>query len=372
MAGELRIQDEGLEQEFLAQPTPIAFIDFETIMPEIPGMIQGTHITDLIPCQWSSHTMYEHGLEWEGNLRHGEFLWKGDVGWNPIYAFVQSLYEETKDAASIWIYTGHEVRTLKACMQCALNDMQAYNNGELSLDYRVIDMYGNKVPLRDIAPNISMWCQSIISRIYDQSGFWNSGGGIKYWIQSPELHQSNSIKYVMPAAMKEYSRSAELLQSQEEPPDGYNGLRAMGYIAKGDECQQYYTAALRREPNPIDAPDCAPFDPEIEKQCLIYCKLDTLSMVLIYLAVLEATQTWREKASREFATFAKLPYSNLIHSIIFDADTQTMTAECGTTECFDYSQKIQIYTVEELNNMNIADQYNLMCPHCRRIRNEAQ
>ena len=92
MAGELQILDDKMEQEFLSLEAPLAFIDFEAIM-NTDYLIPGTMATDTIPCQWSCHILNQHGLNWEGNLEHYEFLWTGDVGWSPIYAFVQSLYD---------------------------------------------------------------------------------------------------------------------------------------------------------------------------------------------------------------------------------------------------------------------------------------
>lgn len=449
MAGELNIMDETLEQEFLSQPTPIAFIDFETFMPGVPGIIPGSMITDLIPCQWSSHTMYTHGLDWDGNLRHGEFLWTGDVGWSPIYAFVHSLYEETADANSIWIYTDHEIRSLNACKQLAENDMNAYRvndmlnglytceyDGEIiplaecydalcdwcegeyddllvcdsrgneleerewastvrrwydsnpvAADYVVVDGYGDKVPLMDIAPKIAGWCDSIISRVYDQcygvkrileDGSYKRGaGGIKQWMQSPELHRSNSIKYVMPAAMAEYSDSAALLASEGEPENAYEGLRAMGCIAKGDECQSYYLKALDRPPREgvaFSEPGAAEFDADTERQCLIYCRLDTLSMVIIYLAVLEATDRWREGASMSYAGFAVFDDDGLMHSVEMDADNQLFYKTCDEygNHPYPYSYELELYTEEEFENLPIREQYAMMCPQCRRIRNEAR
>lgn len=449
MAGELNIMDETLEQEFLSCPTPIAFIDFETFMPDVPGIIPGTMITDLIPCQWSCHTMYNHGLNWQGNLRHGEFLWTGDIGWSPIYAFVQSLYYETQDANSIWIYTDHEIRSLNACKQLAENDMAAWsvndilsnyymeatngdlisiayayeelydfaeygtpldfavydsNGNELSpneytnaimcwksqdpmpIDYVVVDADGHKIPLMDIAPYIKGWCDSIISRVYDQcygiksileDGSYKRGkGGIKQWMQSPALHQSNSIKYVMPAAMAEYSQSEDLLASEGEPINGYEGLRAMGNIAKGDECQSYYLKALNRpvrEGVPYYEDGAAPFDANTEAQCLIYCRLDTLSMVLIYLAVLEATERWREGAALTSAGYALFEDDGLMHSVLMDADNQVFYKDCDVDleNPYPYSYELELYTEEEFNNLPIVKQYELMCPQCRRIRNTA-
>lgn len=445
MAGELNIQDEGFANELLSLPLPLAFIDFEAFMPQIPGVIPGTMPTDRIPCQWSSHTIFQHGVEAVRNIRHGEYLWQGDVGWNPIYSFVESLYNETADAGTILIYTNYEISCLNACKQLAMNDMKRWQanetlNGyytytddgskiplasaydfiidwfeEQDYDFIVCDDHGNdfdireiisevdewyradplpydylvvnadmqKVPLMDIAPLIGQWCDSIMSRFYDlcyghiiyDGGYKEAhDGGVEYWIQSPELSHSNSIKHVLPAAMREYSRSAELLISQGLPADGYEGLRRMGNIAKGDECTSLYLAALNRPPREgvaMSEQGFAPFDQELAHQCLIYCCLDTLSMVIIYLAVMEATDTWREMADSEYAEFAQFDDDGLMHFIEVDADRGVFYKGCDTehTSPYPFGTEVRLVPESVLQNMPIREQYSTICPKCRQMRN---
>lgn len=443
MAGELNIQDEGFANELLSLPLPLAFIDFEAFMPQIPGVIPGTMPTDRIPCQWSSHTIFEHGVGACSNIRHGEYLWQGDVGWNPIYSFVQSLYNETADANTILIYTNYEISCLKACKQLASNDMTRWRANDLlngywtytddgskiplasaytyivdwldeqdyefivcddrgndfdireimnevdewfrmdplPYDYLVVDASMQKVPLMDIAPYVEEWCDSMLSRFYDLCYGHISGetelhdGGVEYWIQSPELQHSNSIKHVLPAAMKEYSRSAEVLVSQGLPADGYDGLRRMGNIAKGDECTSLYLAALNRPPRegvPMSAQGFAPFDQNLAHQCLIYCCLDTLSMVLIYLAVMEATDTWREMAGASFAEFVQFDDDGLMHFIDVDVDRGVFYKGCDVNRTTPYplGEEIRVMPESTLMNMPIREQYASICPKCRQIRNQ--
>lgn len=443
MAGELNINDEGFARELMSLPLPLAFIDFEAFMPQVPGVIPGTMPNDKIPCQWSSHTIFEHGVDAVNNIRHGEYLWIGDVGWNPIYSFTQSLYNETADAGTICIYTNYEIDSLRACKQLAENDMERWKANELlrgyytytdegtkvplasvydylvdwlneqdydfivcddkgndfdirdivnevdewyslnplPYDYLVVDANMNKVPLMDIAPLVAGWCDSMLSRFYDLCYGHVSGmkeehdGGVEYWLQSPEFHRSNSIKHVMPAAMAEYSRSEELLVSQGLPANGYDGLRAMGCIAKGDECTSLYLAALNRPPRqgvPLSAPGFAPFDQSIIDQCLIYCCLDTLSMVVIYLAVMEATDNWRAWADGSFAEFVRFDDDGLFHFIEVDGDRGVFYKGCDENRSYPYPMGTPVEVMPEsmLLNMPIREQYAAICPHCRRIRNQ--
>ena len=443
MAGELNINDSGFANELAALPLPLAFIDFEAFMPQIPGVIPGTMPTDTIPCQWSSHTIFEHGVDAVNNIRHGEYLWMGDVGWNPIYSFVQTLYNETIDAATILIYTNYEISCLKACKQLAANDIERwsannllnnyytftdsgdkvplasmynyildwleeqdydfvicdqnnntmdirdildevdewYSKQPLPYDYLVVDGNMEKVPLMSIAPFIGDWCDSMISRFYDMcyghivDGKELHDGGVEYWLQSPEFHRSNSIKHVMPAAMAEYSRSAELLVSQGLPPNGYDGLRAMGNIAKGDECTSLYLQALNRPPRSgvlTSEPGFAPFDQGLARQCLIYCCLDTLSMVIIYLAVMEATAVWEEYTNSYFAEFVQFDDDGLMHFIDVDTDRGVLYKGCdlGHERPYPFGEEIRVIPESDLQNMPVREMYSVVCPHCRRLRNQ--
>lgn len=439
MAGELDIMDTSFRDELLSLPAPLAFIDFEAFMPQQPGVIPGTMTTDTIPCQWSCHTLWEHGLEWEGKLTHDEFLWTGDVGWNPIYAFTRTLYEATESANTILIYTGYEIRCLNMCIQLAENDMDKWKINDLLMGYSVYDIDGNyktlaeaydmlfdwienqdtflvydeqgnslpieeigdlveewyykdplpidyvvagdaectKIPLMDIAPLVRGWCESMLSRFYDQcygniqNGKELHDGGVERWLQSREFSNSNSIKHIMPVAMEEYSKTAELLESEGEPADGYVGLRAMGNIAKGDECTTHYLAALnrpKRENTPANEDGAAPFDANIEAQCLIYCRLDTLSMVVIYLAVLEASNLWEEIAYGSFADYAILP-DEKAHFIEVDSDNQVFYKGCDEyhEEPLPLSTELTLISDGTLSSLPVRERYAMICPKCRRI-----
>lgn len=363
----LHIHDGGFERELLSLPAPLAFIDFETLSAS-PSPIPGTRTSDAIPCQWSCHTLTKHGLDWRGNIRHDEFLWEGDWEWSPIYAFVESLYEATRDARTILIFSPYEIRCLNLCKQLAENDMSALRNGEIDPDFVMVDMHGRKRPLMEIAPKIEGWCDSMLNRVYDMCGSGSSG--VKYWIQSPDLENSNSIKYVLPVAMDEYSGTAELMRYYDEPEDGYAGLRSRGWIAKGDDCQSRYIRALNRPPRSgvdFKADGAAPFDRDIEHQCLVYCCLDTLSMVIIYLAVLEATARWRDVAESEYA-WIRFDDDNWIHKAWFDGDRHAAVKAC-TEEAID-AERAHMLTEAEIADLPIRTQYATICPRCRRFENE--
>lgn len=363
------LHDDGFARELLSLPAPLAFIDFETFSAA-PSPIPGTRTSDIIPCQWSCHTLSSHGLDWHGKISHDEFLWEGDWGWSPVYAFVESLYDAVRNARTILIYSQYEIRVLNLAKQLAENDMNALRNGEITDEFVVVDKNGDKVPLMSIAPKVAGWCDDIMARgrIYDMLG--DSGSGVKYWLQSADFENSNSIKYVLPVAIDEYSGTSELLRYYNEPEDGYAGLRRIGNIAKGDECQSKYINALHRpqrsSASPKDA-GAAPFDRNIERQCLVYCCLDTLSMVIIYLAVLEASERWNDVASNEYG-WVRFADDNMIHKAYADGDRHAMVKVCSG-EAYDEDTQFHVLTEAEVGNLPIREQYALICPRCRRAEN---
>ena len=358
----LYIRDTGFRDELMALPAPLAFIDFETFSAS-PSPIPGTRAADAIPCQWSCHTLMEHGLDWGNNIRHDEFLWMGDWQWSPIYAFVESLYEATRDAKTILIYSSYERRCLKLCQQLARNDLNAIETGVAPAGYRVVDARGNKVPVADLAHKVIEWCDDMMLRFYDMLG--SSTSGVKYWLQSPDFHHSNSIKYVYPAAADDYSRTAELLEMYNIPADGYEGLRAMGCIAKGDECQDRYIEALERPQRPdaeLYENGHAPFDQDVAQQCLTYCCLDTLAMVVIYLAVLEGTEKWLEEAGNG-TRWVRYRGSDVFHRV--GGGDGVPNTLCGTRTVEAEDDMYELFSDADILNLPIREQMTLICPHCR-------
>lgn len=363
MKKSLYIRDTGFRDELLALPAPLAFIDFESFSVS-PSPIPGTRAADTIPCQWSCHTLTEHGLDWENNLRHDEFLWEGDWQWSPIYAFVESLYEATKDAKTILIYSSYERHCLNLCKQLVENDLSALETGAAPAGYRVVDMYGNKVPVTTLARKVIQYCDDIMSRFYNLLG--DDKSGVKYWIHSHDLHHSNSIKYIYPAAADDYSRTADLLRKYNIPADGYEGLRAMGCIAKGDECQDHYIKALKRPKRDgvhTHVPGHAPFNQDVAKQCLTYCCLDTLAMVVIYLAVLEGAEKWFEDANTE-VRWVRYRGSNIFHRVADGGDVANMLCSAGSVDPDD-NDGYELFTDAEVLNLPIREQMTCICPHCR-------
>lgn len=84
--------------------TPTRFIDFETASPAVP-MYPSTSPRELIPFQWSCHTLLE-----DGSLEHKEFLADGKT--DPRREFVESLLRAVGDEGPVLVYSSYEKSTL--------------------------------------------------------------------------------------------------------------------------------------------------------------------------------------------------------------------------------------------------------------------
>ena len=169
--------------------------------------------------------------------------------------------------------------------------------------------------------------------------------------------------------MAEFSEAQELLRAYGIPGDGYEGLRRSGGIANGTECMTRYVNALNRphrQGADMKQDGAAPFDRTVEEQCLRYCCLDTLAMVIVYLAVLESTKRWRDVSSSEYA-WVRFSDDKLVHKAYFDGDTHAAVKVCSGAHVD--ADKARLLTDEEIANLPIREQYATICPRCRASEN---
>lgn len=99
-----------VRQEFarfvLGARYPRAFMDFEAASFAIPRFV-GMRPYQALPFQWSVHTVDAAGREAE----HSEFI---DVsGLDPRRSFAETLLSKTRDAQSVFVYSGYEKGRLK-------------------------------------------------------------------------------------------------------------------------------------------------------------------------------------------------------------------------------------------------------------------
>lgn len=108
---------------------PIHFLDFETFNPALPIYV-GTSPYQVIPFQWSNHTMTE-----DGNLGHEEFLHDGSD--DPRELLAKSLLKSLGTSGSIVVYSNFEanrIRELAEALPDLSNDLLAL------LDGRIVDL----------------------------------------------------------------------------------------------------------------------------------------------------------------------------------------------------------------------------------------
>lgn len=346
--------DTNFRDELLALPTPISFIDFET-MASTPSPIPGVRSGSIVPVQFSNHILESHGLDWKGKLSHDEFLWTGEWGMTPVYAFVRALHDSVKGSATVMIYTTYERTCLRKCIEMIDSDIAAYNDGIIGDWFKVQDEKGELVPLMSIATETRDMADEILNRmfIYDECRGNDNDGGVTQWLQSPDLHHSNSIKYVLPVAMDEYSGTQNILAYFDEPADGYAGLRREGHIAKGDDCTRRYTMALNRKRS-------VPFDEGIREQCLRYCCLDTLAMVIIYLAVIEATDRFESGVGKQVSDYVLFHDDGQLHRCIVDGDRKTVAkTDCPSLIYSWDDDMVELRTNNQLSELPIRDYFRL-------------
>jgi len=118
--------DRNLSKTLKALEYPVHFLDFETFNPALP-LYAGTRPYQVVPFQWSSHTMSS-----DGGLRHDEFLHSGDV--DPRENFARSLLEALGESGSIVVYSGFEetrIRELATALPPLADRLTALVSGRM-------------------------------------------------------------------------------------------------------------------------------------------------------------------------------------------------------------------------------------------------
>jgi hypothetical protein len=121
--------DSTLQRELQQLHHPIHFLDFETFNPALP-LYRGTRPYQVIPFQWSLHTLDEDGI-----LHHREFLHDGND--DPRPTFAESLLTALGDTGPIIVYSGFEAARIGELAD-ALPALSAGLEG--LLDGRLVDL----------------------------------------------------------------------------------------------------------------------------------------------------------------------------------------------------------------------------------------
>jgi predicted RecB family nuclease len=201
---------EGLAEVLLPLSAPLSFLDFETVAPAIP-LYEGTRPYQQLAVQWSCHT-----LTTAGALEHREYLHTQRS--DPRRAFAHSLLTAVPSEGPIVVYSSYENTILAS----------------LAAD------------LPDLAPGLRL----IQDRLFDLLPV------VRAHVRHPRMLGRNSLKYVLPALVHDFS---------------YEGLA----IQNGASAGLRYAAAL------------SDGFPENERACLFsalreYCAMDTLALVRLH------------------------------------------------------------------------------------------
>jgi predicted RecB family nuclease len=118
--------DPSLSSQLRHLRRPLHFMDFETFNPALPRYA-GTRPYQVVPFQWSVHTLDE-----DGALRHQEFL--HDRSDDPRPAFAASLLRALGDTGPVIVYSGYEgarLRELARAIPSLAQPLNAVADGRL-------------------------------------------------------------------------------------------------------------------------------------------------------------------------------------------------------------------------------------------------
>ena len=237
---------------------PLHFIDFETYISAIPHH-RGMRPYEKITFQWSCHTIPHQGAE----LIHKEFI--NDEYSFPNFRFAESLMECIGDSGTPLMWSPFENTTLREVLDQM--DSRGYKNGKLKeWLFRITsdeDRPGRFVDLADLT--------------------------LKYYFH-PEMKGSYSIKKVLPAIWKNNPWLREdhwfsvYAPGYEDNLDPYDTLVKQMTDLEEDEVVQDGTGAMRAYHDMMYGLSSKDSQKRAYlKQCLLnYCKLDTMSMVIIW------------------------------------------------------------------------------------------
>ena len=251
-SGESERIDSALFEELDSLRYPLFFIDFETIRPAVPYHLD-LYPYDIELFQWSVHKQSSQG----GKIEHFEFL--NDTYGNPNDAFIRSLRDCIGNSGTILTWSSYENTQIRKY----LND--------LSEDQKVVD------------PSLLSWLTSILK---DKDGGYRQVDMHDDWIKKMYFHKDmkgrTSIKVVLPAILSETNPQANIdLLTQVglyKVKDGgiVDPYKLLERVSDGGKAMEAYEELICSPNLPGSNPT------ELRKQLLEYCRLDTLSMVVIF------------------------------------------------------------------------------------------
>ena len=241
-----------LYNEIRSLTYPLFFIDFETIRSAVP-FHQGLYPYDIELFQWSVHKQDTPG----GKLEHFEYL-NEEYG-NPNDTFIRSLRECIGNKGTILTWSSYENTQMRKYLE------------DLPDGQTVVDQ------------SLRQW---LLSLLKDKDGGYRQVDMHDDWIKKMYFHKKmkgrTSIKVVLPAILSETNPqiNIDLLSevglykmSGEGIVDPY---KLLSRVSDGGRAMEAYEELIGSS----DLKES--YRLEIKTQLLEYCRLDTLSMVVIF------------------------------------------------------------------------------------------
>jgi hypothetical protein len=283
--------DSKIFKEMDSWKFPLHFIDFETTMVAIP-FNRNRRPYEQIAFQFSSHTLHE-----DGRVEHEEFL-SGEPGAFPNFDFITALKDILqRDNGTVFRYAMHENTVLRQ-IQSQLVAESKERVLEKEYDYDDLTAWVDTVTQYKDGKEMICGERNMVDMLEL----------VKKYYYHAAMKGSNSIKYVLPAVLKESSflkdkystplafgtnlKTMVFWQPDEEgkpknpyrllpsvfediETDGLDLFMDSGEIREGGAALTAYARMQFEEMSDVERN-------AISNALLKYCELDTLAMIMIY------------------------------------------------------------------------------------------
>jgi hypothetical protein len=278
---------DGLDQERLRWKYPLHMIDFETCMVAIP-FNKNRHPYEQIAFQFSHHVIYA-----DGRVEHKDEYINTKLGFFPNFEFVRALKKALEtDQGTIFRYSYHENSVLNQILDQLIESNEPDKEELISWIKTVTIKKGDK------KEEILWEGERIMVDLCEM---------VKKYYFHPSTKGSNSIKFVLPAILKDSNYLKEKygqptynsknfknkkwieFDSEGKVKDPYKMLDGVFMDYKGDEIDRMFEdevignggAALMAYAM-MQFTEMGDVERERIREALLrYCELDTLAMVMI-------------------------------------------------------------------------------------------
>lgn len=235
----IELIERELVEELSQHAYPLHFIDFEAAMSAIPDIV-GSRPYEITPFQWSVHTFH-----FDGTIEHREWLHDGRQ--HPAEEFLRTLRDALGSEGTIYIWTRYEQTAVKNAIEVLQRQ-----KGDTDLLAWAVEFIKKDNP-----------------RIVDLNKLCRD------YYMHPDNGGSASIKHVLPPIWRENETVRNAFPEYVSVIDGalQDPYATLNVVNNGTAAMTAYRTLLTSaEPQP-----------ELRRQMLDYCKLDTAAMVIIWM-----------------------------------------------------------------------------------------